>query len=103
MIVTAAKPLYDLELVPRMGGEGNVTALARHRDPVRAGPDEADGSSRLFVALAGAFLYGLHWITRRRDEVQAALAEVPKPPQTAASIPWARSLWDRFTGKAPRS
>ena len=26
---------------PRVGGERNVTALARHRDPVRAGPDEA--------------------------------------------------------------
>ena len=41
MIVAAAQPLDDLELAPRMGGERNVTAFARHRDPVSAGPDEA--------------------------------------------------------------
>ena len=39
--MAAAKPLDELELVPRMGGERNVTALARHRDPVGARPDEA--------------------------------------------------------------
>src|SRR6478672_3029194 len=41
MIAAAAEPLDDLELVPRMGGERNVTTFARHRDPVSAGPDEA--------------------------------------------------------------
>ncbi len=41
MVVAAAQPLDQLELVARMGGERNVTALARHRDPIGAGPDEA--------------------------------------------------------------
>ncbi len=28
-----------------------------------------------FVVLAGAFLFGVHWITQRRDEVQQASQE----------------------------
>ena len=32
MIAAAAEPLDDLELVPRMGGERNVTTFARRRE-----------------------------------------------------------------------
>lgn len=52
-----------------------------------------------FVALAGVFLYGLFWITKRRDEVQAversrAAAEAD-PPETG----WLASLRRRLRGK----
>src|SRR5262247_759225 len=66
MIMATAKPLDELELVPRMGGERNVTALARHRDPVCGGPDEAcDADAR-----AGA---EHHLCGSRRGHVPAEL------------------------------
>ena len=51
-----------------------------------------------FVLLAGAFLFGIHWITRRRDEVQASqerelLAASPPDPGRL------RGLWQRLRGK----
>jgi formate dehydrogenase iron-sulfur subunit len=54
-----------------------------------------------FVAVAGAFLYGLHWITRRRDEVRTSLdATAPESRGTASPLAWARSVWRRLTGRA---
>lgn len=40
-----------------------------------------------FVLLAGAFLFGLHWITRRRDEVARAGAAEPIAKAPAAERP----------------
>jgi formate dehydrogenase iron-sulfur subunit len=50
-----------------------------------------------FVVFAGGFLWGLHWITRRREAV-AAFAETAAPPTSG----WTR-LWARVRGKAERT
>src|SRR5262245_21920593 len=68
MIMATAKPLDELELVPRMGGERNVTALARYRDPVSGGPDEACDAD----AGAGA---EHHLCVSRRGHVPADLVQ----------------------------
>ena len=52
-----------------------------------------------FAILAGVFLYGIFWITKRRDEVQRLAAETS--PRGATSTFWqrARSFWQRFRRK----
>ena len=37
-----------------------------------------------FVVLAGVFLFGIHWITHRREEVQRAPAGLPHPARSTA-------------------
>lgn len=48
-----------------------------------------------FVIVAAAFLYGIHWITNRRDEVQKA-AELTPPSAVSAFPGRFRSVWERL-------
>lgn len=50
-----------------------------------------------FVLIAGVLLYGIHWITERREHVRAAGPPTALPgavPRTAGRLP---SLWQRLT------
>jgi formate dehydrogenase iron-sulfur subunit len=52
-----------------------------------------------FVVLAGALLYGVYWITERREDVQAASS--PQDGQSAPP-PWRRWLGGPKDGEKPR-
>jgi formate dehydrogenase iron-sulfur subunit len=55
-----------------------------------------------FVVLAGVFLYGIHWITDRREYVRAVTGRAIAPAMAPANPRRLRSLWRRFTGKRVR-
>lgn len=55
-----------------------------------------------FVLLAGVFLYGIHWITNRREYVHAVTARAAAPAMAPANPGRLRSLWRRFTAKRVR-
>ena len=55
-----------------------------------------------FALLAGVFLYGIHWITNRREHVRT-LAGLAPPPDAAPRISGRlRSLWRRLTRRRQR-
>jgi formate dehydrogenase iron-sulfur subunit len=49
-----------------------------------------------FAIVAGAFLFGLHWITRRRVEVERFTSDVLPAPIPARSLGSLRTLWRRL-------
>ena len=92
VLMLASVPFEQLGLDTRLPAQGLPMLTWRVLSKV---PD--------FVALAGAFLFGLHWITQRRDEVRAALAESSPPPPATRFLERARSLWRRIVGRIRRS
>jgi formate dehydrogenase iron-sulfur subunit len=52
-----------------------------------------------FVLLAGVFLYGLHWITSRREYVRAVTASPVMAPVNPGRL---RSLWRRLSRRGVR-
>ena len=55
-----------------------------------------------FVLLAGVFLYGIHWITNRREYVREVTSRAPAPPAAPPVPGRLRSLWCRLTRKEAR-
>jgi formate dehydrogenase iron-sulfur subunit len=56
-----------------------------------------------FVLLAGAFLFGIHWITRRRDEVQRSESGPLSRVAEARRPGVVRELWRRFKQRGRRA
>jgi formate dehydrogenase iron-sulfur subunit len=52
-----------------------------------------------FVMLAGAFLFGVHWLTKRRDEVAAVEGQASAPTYAAVKAGGLRALLRRMRGK----
>jgi len=55
-----------------------------------------------FVVLAGVFLYGIHWITSRRDEVQRFSDETAPAAMVFPYLERFRTLWQRLMRKWER-
>jgi formate dehydrogenase iron-sulfur subunit len=51
-----------------------------------------------FVVVAGVFLFGLHWITRRRDEVRSVIEAGKLSGRERGMRARARLLWRRLAG-----
>ncbi len=56
-----------------------------------------------FVLLAGAFLYGIHWITDRREYVRTVAAQSVSPVVAPIHPGRLRSLWRRLARRGRRS
>mgnify|MGYP001559131240 CR=1 FL=1 len=54
------------------------------------------------VLMAGVLLYGIHWITGRREYVRAVAAREVSPGPAAGLSGWLRSVWRRLSGKVER-
>ncbi|HEX9897717.1 MAG TPA: 4Fe-4S dicluster domain-containing protein [Candidatus Methylomirabilis sp.] len=54
------------------------------------------------VLMAGVLLYGIHWITARREYVRAVAAREVSPGPAAALSGWLRSVWRRLSGRVER-
>jgi len=52
--------------------------------------------------MAGVLLYGIHWITARREYVRAVAAREVSPGPAAALSGWLRSVWRRLSGRVER-
>ncbi len=55
-----------------------------------------------FVLVAGGLLYGIHWITARREYVRAATPPPVSPGSVAPASGRLRSLWRRLIGRGER-
>lgn len=55
-----------------------------------------------FALLAGVFLYGIHWITNRREYVRIMTARTVRPAALPPAPGRLRSLWRRLTGMRRR-
>lgn len=55
-----------------------------------------------FVLVAGVLLYGIHWITARREYVRAVTGPAVSPGPAAAPPGRILSVWRRLTGRGER-
>jgi hypothetical protein len=54
------------------------------------------------VLMAGVLLYGIHWITARREYVRAVAGPGVSRGREAALAGWLRSVWRWLTGRVER-
>jgi formate dehydrogenase iron-sulfur subunit len=52
-----------------------------------------------FALIGGVLLYGIHWITARRESVQLLAPQAVPPERPAPASGRRRSLWGRLTGR----